>query len=39
MTWKCIGLMLLVIYNDVIKFPTSGSICLCDSVEIKLEYF
>ena len=28
-----------VIYNDVIKSSLSGSICWCDSVEIKLELF
>ena len=38
-TWKSIGLMLLVIYNDVIKSSQSGSICSWDSVEIKLALF
>ena len=39
MTWKSIGLMLLVIYNEVIKSLQSASICLRDSVEIKLKLF
>ena len=38
-TWKSIGLMLLVIYDNVIKSSWSRSICWCDSVEIKFELF
>ena len=32
-TWKSIEIMLLVVYNNVLKSSWSGSICWCDSVE------
>ena len=38
-TWKSIEIMLLVVYNNVLKSSWSASICWCDSVEIKLELF